>query len=268
MNLLFTDLDGTMLRKDHTVSDKLRFGLLTLLKNGHGLIFSSGRPLPSILAVVETLHLPDKNCYVIANNGSLIYELCTKKIIYDIRFDLSLVDPVQKDAQRHGIHIQTYTQSEVVTPSWDEEVISYVERIKIPAICSPRLSDALSQAPYKMLAIDLYDHEKLKDFQAYIDKHYCDKITTLFSESSYLELINKNAGKGNALTFLCQYMSVPVENCYAVGDSYNDLSMIKAAGLGYAMANACDKLKSSADKTTTLDNEHDGIFEILSKHFI
>lgn len=267
MNLFFTDIDGTLLREDHTVSDALRAGLKKLSDNGHGIVFSSGRPLKSILGVFDTLDVDFQKVYLIASNGSLIYDYKNKQSLYDIRFPLELVDEVQKVADQFNLHIQTYTQSEIVTPAFDKEIEFYTSHVKMKAICSPRLSDALTEAPFKMLAIDLDSHQNLLDFQSKIQELYSDKIQTMFSNEAFLELIHKDASKGNALQRLCQMLQVPIENSFAAGDSENDLSMLLAAGTSYAMANADEKIKSSAAFTTALDCNHDGVLEILEKHF-
>ena len=71
--------------------------------------------------------------------------------------------------------------------------------------------------------------------------------------------------KGNAVCRLCDIMGVDIANAVAVGDASNDLSMIRAAGIGVAMANGMDIVKEAADYITQRDNNHDGVAEVVEK---
>ena len=80
----------------------------------------------------------------------------------------------------------------------------------------------------------------------------------MITAKNNIEINNINANKGNAIWMLADYLGVPRENTVSFGDALNDLSMIKAAGTGVAMANACDEIKEAAD-FITLSNDEDGV---------
>ena len=88
-------------------------------------------------------------------------------------------------------------------------------------------------------------------------------VDCYFSCDQYLEIVPVGMTKGTAVRRLCQIMGAGVEDAIAVGDAANDLSMIQAAGVGVAMANATDEIKAAADRVTTRDNNHDGIAEVI-----
>ena len=90
-----------------------------------------------------------------------------------------------------------------------------------------------------------------------------DRLKLMYSNPYYLELIPKQSGKGEAMIRLCEHLGIPVRNSIAAGDGDNDISMIQAAGLGIAMINAPDSVKSAADVITEYDNDHDGLAEYL-----
>ena len=79
-----------------------------------------------------------------------------------------------------------------------------------------------------------------------------------------IEINDISADKGSALKFLADYLDIPIENTIAFGDGLNDLSMIKAAGLGIAMENSCHELLDCAD-SVTLDCDNDGVAEGIMK---
>lgn len=110
-----------------------------------------------------------------------------------------------------------------------------------------------------MLAISLNDFDKLEAFRSSISDWAQNKVRTIYSNHMYLELFDWDAGKGNAVRFLCDYFHVPLSDAYAAGDADNDISMLAAAGTGIAMLNASEKVKQKADVITGLDNDHDGL---------
>ncbi len=261
--LLFCDIDGTLVRSDGTISDRVRGLLEEMAAQGHGFILTSGRPLSSILKVRDYINIDFPHSYIIANNGGLIYDCNTGKSVFEARLPFRLIDELQAVAEELQIHIQTYTEHEIVCRRETPETRKYAARIKMPVIYSDRLSAPLTIEPYKMLALSLAGSEPLMPLKHRMERDYSDVINPMFSQIGYLEILPKAASKGNALRFLCQHLSVPVENSYAAGDSENDIAMLSAAAKSYAMANGDETVKSSAAFITALDHEHDGIAEVL-----
>ena len=92
-------------------------------------------------------------------------------------------------------------------------------------------------------------------------------ITTVSSGAVNIELSAKNASKGHALKFLAKHLDLKTDNFLAIGDSDNDVSMIKEAGLGIAMENANEYLKSHSDAVTSR-HDADGFSEAMYKFVI
>ena len=83
-----------------------------------------------------------------------------------------------------------------------------------------------------------------------------DKLCVAQSDKNNLEIYSSTAGKGNTLTALATALGVKRSELIAVGDSNNDITLLKAAGLGLAMNNASDELKAIADKVICNNSEH------------
>ncbi|MCM1263653.1 MAG: Cof-type HAD-IIB family hydrolase [Butyrivibrio sp.] len=263
MKILFTDLDGTLLNKKSMVSENTKAFLDEFIHAGNKLVLSSGRPLKSILEVKENAGLMQPGILIIAYNGALIYDCDSKSAILEKRLPLSYVSYLQSQAKALGIHIHTYTDDAVVNDSDDEETKFYRIRIHLPLIIADDYAAFLKKEPFKMLAINLKDRSKLIAFCDSIADWASDKIQYIFSNDYYLELFNKDAGKGNAVRYVCDYFNVPISDTYAAGDAENDISMIKAAGCGIAMLNADSKVKEAADVITDKDNDNDGLISCL-----
>ena len=265
MKLLFTDLDGTLLNNDSKVSAGTKAFLDEFLAAGNKLILSSGRPKDSVLEVKNNAGLTQPGIIIICTKGTQVYDCDSRQTIMEKRLPLPYRSYLQQQAAKYGVHIQTYREDAIVSPSDDKEVTFYRRRIHLPLIVSPNLVDALNEEPYKMLAISLDDFNKLEAFRQEISEWAQGKIQTIYSNGMYLELFRHDAGKGNAVRFVCDYFGVPLSDAYAAGDADNDISMLEAAGCGIAMANATDKVKQSADVITVLDNDRDGLADMMRK---
>ena len=265
MKILFTDLDGTLLNNESKVSAGTKAFLNDFLAEGNKLVFSSGRPLDSILEVKEQSGLNAPGILIIADNGALIYDCDRRKKILELTLPLSYVAYLQKEADLLGLHIHTYTQDSVVCSREDEALRFYRSRVHLPFIQADDYAAFLTEEPYKMLAIDLHDRTKLLTFCDRIADWAQGKVQYLFSNDWYLELFHPAAGKGNAVRFLCDHFHVPLSDTYAAGDADNDISMIQAAGCGIAMANAAPEVKEAADIVTRLDNDKDGLADCMRR---
>ena len=87
------------------------------------------------------------------------------------------------------------------------------------------------------------------------------------SEPYFLELVPKGIDKARSLAVLLQKLGMTKEEMIAIGDGFNDLSMIQYAGLGVAMANAQEIVKENAD-FITLSNEEDGVAHVVEKFIL
>ncbi|MDE7283671.1 MAG: Cof-type HAD-IIB family hydrolase [Lachnospiraceae bacterium] len=263
MKILFTDLDGTLLNNQSMVSENTKAFLDDFIHAGNKLVLSSGRPLNSILEVKELASLAYPGILIIAYNGALIFDCDSQSAILEKRLPLSYVSYLQEQAKSQNLHIQTYTDSEVVNIADDEEIRFYRRRIHLPLVLADNYASFLKKEPFKMLAIHLKDHGRLTDFCDSISEWAADKVQYIFSNDYYLEIFNKDAGKGNAIRYVCDYFNISRSNTYAAGDAQNDISMLEAAGCGIAMLNAADIVKKSADAITVKDNDNDGLAEYM-----
>ena len=268
MKILFTDLDGTLLNKQSRVSEYTQKVIARMVEEGHKLVLSSGRPLDSIRGVAQVDGLTYPGVYIVANNGSTVYDCDTKQILMEKTVNLELVDKVWKMCLERGIHIQTYTSDCIISCADDEEIKAYRSKIFLPVQFTREPLEVLTKAPYKVLAIQLHDKSILDKLQADITANFGDRLSAIFSEPEYLEIFNKTAGKGDALTWLCNYLEIPIEDSYAAGDAMNDMSMIKAAGNGIAMCNGAKELFEYASIISTETNDEDGLAHVIEKYIL
>lgn len=266
--ILFTDLDGTLLNNRSQIDEEMKQALREMTAKGHYLVLSSGRPLDSILEVKRLAGIDFPNVYVIASNGAVVYNCDTREIIHEIRVSFDDVTNIWNFAKEHHSHVQTYTSDSIVTATEDEEIAYYRQRIHLPLILSDNPLEVLKQPPHKLLLIDLHDHNRIAGIQTLLEQAYGDRLQTVFSNPYYLEVFAKDAGKGNSLHYLCDYLNIPLTNSYAAGDAENDLSMLQAAGTAIVMCNGTDEVKKYADIITKRSNNECGLADIIYEHIL
>lgn len=266
--ILFTDLDGTLLKNDKTVSSENRLAIQKMLDMGHHLVIATGRSVKSGLAVAKQLGLTRPGCYMIAFNGAVIYD-CAADIILDKRtLPIEHVEYLFEEAKKCGLHIQTYSNAHVLAQEPDKELDFYARTTGMPFKIIKNIFSGLEEEPCKVLLISLEESEKLKKFQRVHREWEAETCSSFFSCKEYLEYCPKDVDKGRGVRFLMDFLNVGVQNVFAAGDERNDISMLQEAGTGIAVRNAYDEVKRVADYVTVNDNDHDAVAEIIEKFIL
>lgn len=263
---LFLDLDGTLLNDQKEITPKNRAAIVQALKAGHQVVITTGRPLSSAIAQAEKLELTTPGCFVISYNGGVVYDMGQREVIFQQTMSLELMRKVMEEAARRGIHVQTYDEKDVLVlpENDDEEIRRYCGLIHTTFRVISSL-DEVTKEPPKVLIINYRDPKPLAAFQNWIRTWADGVLDCFFSCDNYVEIVPMGVNKGNALLRMAEQLGIPHENTICAGDSANDLAMLKAAHLGCAMANATEEVKAVSNYITTLDNNHDGIAEIIEK---
>lgn len=261
--ILFLDLDGTLLNSAKQISPTDRSALGKALAQGHRIVITTGRTLPSALEQAELLGLSGPGCYLLAYNGGVLYDLGDGKLLEQRTLPIPLVQEILSLCESMDIHVQTYDQTHVlVTPRWEDATLRrYCETVRTKY----RVVTSITEEPAKVLA-GSYDHpECLIPLEHLLKEHLGSRADCFFTCEYYLEVVPHGVSKGNALVALCSRLGIPVADSIAVGDAENDVSMIRAAGIGVAMANAIAEAKAAADYVTQRDNDHSGVAELVHR---
>lgn len=260
--ILFTDLDGTLLKSDKTISDYTYSVLKKWTREGNRLVLSSGRDINSVKKVRTDLKLDFEGVYLIGYNGGLIYDCTEDKILYRCSMPLEQVKYIEQLAEEHHIHFHTYTDQNIISKTESEELSFYRKVIKTPVLYSKEQSvtDFMEEGPCKCLVIELHDKEKLEAFKSAL-KPYAEEnhLSLVMSNPWYLEIFPSRSGKGAAIQILCDKLGINPLFSVAAGDEENDRSMIEQAGIGIAMCVASEEIKNAATVVTDFDSDHDGL---------
>ena len=270
MKALFLDLDGTLLDDAKNIPQENRQALDEMLAAGHKAIITTGRTLASAKIQARRLELDLPGCFIIAFNGGQIYDCGAQKTVFESLVPLPLVRKLFAEANRRGIHVQAYDDTDVlVEPRCDNETVRRYTGLNRTTFRVIDSIDSLRTPPGKILLIDYDTREQTEPFRQWASAQpEFASLDIFFSCREYLEVVNKGISKGAALRRLAEILGIPVEDTLAAGDAPNDISMIEAAGVGCAMANADEEVKAAADYVTQADNNHSGVAEIIRKFIL
>lgn len=266
--ILFTDLDGTLLCDDNTISSGNRAAIDEALDAGHKIVAATGRPLPSARIQTERLGLNRAGCYAITYNGGLIYDLYRQETIFEKSISRETALALLEAAAARNLHIQTYSDTHILSCRETPELQKYSAHALLPYQILNNPASELKAASHKLLAIDYNNREKLLAYQKDVIENYPDELTSFFSNDHFLEIVPHGIDKGFAVRWLCDFLGIPVEQSVAAGDAQNDIAMLEAAHIGAVMCNAFPGIREHGNYVTEADNNHDGIAEIIRKFIL
>ncbi len=258
--LIASDLDGTLLDSSAALSDQNKDAVAKIVKNGTLFVPCTGRALYEITKEVRDL---EGVRYLITSNGAKITDKVTGNSIdtlickedFKKIFEIMRAYAVCITIHHDGV---SYVDENLIT----EEKMSYFNiseyykgHLRKTNAKMPFFNDYFEQEREVEMVCGFFKHEnELRECQEKLSK-----IPSLFvtaSASGSIEILSAKATKGNALIKLSQDLLIDIKDVVAVGDSPNDLTMIRVAGLGIATANAKDEVKAQADRIICSNNEH------------
>lgn len=270
--LIVLDLDGTLLTTDKKISKKTLDALAAAAALGVQIVPCTGRYFEAMPACVKSL--PFIN-YSINCNGADVYDIKNRKSLagelMPLQTVLALIDyfrtlPGAFDAyvgnwgymeRRYYDAIQRY----VSNPIYIQNVYDYripVEDMKV--FLKEKGMDVQKTQFFSM------DSSLIEAVFDYVPTHFPDCVVTT-SGIDNAEVNSIRANKGTALETLAGLLSIDMKHTMAFGDGGNDISMLKAAGLGIAMENAKPMVLAAADAVTG-SNDEDGIAAALEKYVL
>jgi HAD superfamily hydrolase (TIGR01484 family) len=266
--IVATDLDGTLLRRDGTVSDRTRAALARVEAAGATLVFVTGRPPRWLAPVVEqTGH---KGLAVCAN-GAVLYDLHTETVVREHLLEPEAAADLVK-ALRDSLPDVAFAVERPVGEGGGVDLSGfahepqYVVRYPLPEGVLVAAAEELVRSPVVKL---LARHEELgPDELLSRARDVVGELATLThsSQNGLIEISASGVSKASGLSALADEQGVGAEDVIAFGDMPNDLPMLSWAGHGVAVANAHPEVLELADEVTA-SHEEDGVARVLERLF-
>jgi len=263
--LIVSDFDGTLARKDGGIGEKTRRAIDEYVANGGIFAISTGRMPSGILPHAKSLGLKGFLC---CGQGSVIINLDNGETIMQAPLSNSQSVAICKKMEEMGLHTHAYGLFDYYCNMDDDALKMYEEAIGIKAKCildKPlwKYIEETGLESFKLLAM-VNPEDSPKIIKELEDAHFENCIVTK-SARFLVEICNANYSKGTSVKFLAQEYNIPLERTIAIGDQWNDLSMLQTAGLGIAVANAQPELKAVAKEIPYTNNE-DAVGYVIEKY--
>lgn len=260
--LIAIDMDGTLLKGDKTLSEET----CRVIKKTHALgikiVLSTGRPIKGIEQYLEELNLVSDKDYAITFNGAVVQNIKTREKLFEKGISYEDMNFLYNVSLMLSLNIHAFTHKGVITPRITKytKLESDLNHVPIEVMDFKNLDKSIEII--KILMVE--DPVILEDAITRLPKELYDKYTIVRSAPFFLEFLNKSVNKGVGVELLAKSLNIKQEEVICIGDAGNDIHMIKYAGLGVAMGNAFEEVKSIADYIT-LTNEEDGVAAVIKK---
>lgn len=261
--IIVLDLDGTLTNRDKIITPKTKQVLMELLERGGRVVLASGRPTYGVMPLARELKLDVYGGYILSFNGGVIMNCKTGETVFSRSLPPESNQTIVELAEDHGVNILTYEGEMIITPDASCPYVAKESAINKLAVKEVRnlKTHTTFQVP-KFLMLD--DGDYLSMVEGRVKAALGKNFSVYRSEPYFLEILPKGVDKALSLERLLSRIGLTKEQMIACGDGYNDLSMIKYAGLGVAMENGVLPAKKAADYIT-LSNNEDGIAHVVEK---
>lgn len=261
--VIVLDIDGTLVNSQKEITKKT-FDVLTKVQDdGKVVVIASGRPPQGVMPYAKKLGFDKRNGYILSYNGGRITQVESGETIYNKCFPNEYLPEICEIIKDYRVTINTYENDTIVT-SGNINKYSSVEA-DIIGLETNFVDDFASYVNFDINKCLLSgEPEDILKLEELLKKKYEGKLGVYRSEEFFLELVPLGVDKAQSIDYLLRSLGCTKEDCIACGDGYNDLTMIKYAGLGVAMGNANDDIKAAAD-FVTLTNDDDGVAYAIEK---
>lgn len=262
---LILDVDGTLTGSDRQISERTRNAIIEIQKRGKSVAIASGRSIAGIRHIASQIALEEYGGYVIAYNGTTVVNCKTGECIFNQTLAPDLIAPIYEAAKNLSVEIMAYKDSakEMIAGNGvNQYVAADAEACRVAIRETDQFVKEINFPINKIFLSG--EPEQMKEVEKEMQKRFGAQLNVFRSDPYYVELLPKYIDKGVAADKLVKHLDVTKDRVICVGDSYNDLPMLRYAGLGVAMGNASDEVREQADYVTG-SNDEDGIVTIIEK---
>jgi len=256
--LLAIDLDGTLLTPQRTISPHTITVLNQAVDAGLKLVIATGR-VPYIFHEFGK-YLP-LNAPQITSNGAVIIDPHTYATLHEQYMPQDEVLPIINATHELGLQLCYYTDQKLFAEQALYDLHNWYLN-SVPVTPTNDISLLHTQPCIKIAAFS--DAAEISAIRRELAQQFSGRLYVTQTAHTWLEFLHPDVSKANGLGFISRLLNIKPEEIIAFGDNHNDLEMLRFSGLGIAMGNANDEVKSAADYVT-LSNAEDGVAAAVEK---
>lgn len=263
-----TDIDGTLLDIHRELSGKT-IRVIRQLGPDFPVVLASSR-MPKAMRHLQA-QLGIEHHPLICYNGGYVIRYSENKahVISSTEIANAMVVRITQLASATSLHLSLYRNDEWFAPAGDEWTEREERITKVKATIRP-LKETLEvwaadeHGAHKVMCMG--KAEEISWLKNEVDRGYARDVHAYLSRPTYLELAPGSISKGTALKLLIENLyDFPMKNVLAFGDNYNDIDMLRVAGLGISVANGREEVKAVAGELTGKSID-DGVADAIEKH--
>ncbi|MFP4177311.1 MAG: Cof-type HAD-IIB family hydrolase [Acholeplasmataceae bacterium] len=265
-HMIVLDLDGSLLNDQGEISDRTKYVVRRLIKDGHIVVIATGRPFSGAYPKYKELGLDTP--LITDNGGSIQNPMDSSFPKQRTYIPLPIVHDLFRFAKPHITSTFFSVDDVVYAYNYDARLQAFFSGVEDREVVEKPFTE-LKIEPMGMVFLIRIGKQKL--FENYIDSKH-DKTLSyrlwgVDHRHAVYEVYLKHISKSSAIEYLIERFGIGYEQVIAFGDGVNDVEMLRDAHLGVAMKNGCEEAIEAAKDITTHANHEDGIARYLIRHF-
>jgi Cof subfamily protein (haloacid dehalogenase superfamily) len=257
--LIALDVDGTLINNLYEITAATRQTIREVHEQGAQIVLCTGRGPKSTLPLLEQLGLEGT---VITHNGAVTVESQGSKLIHRFAFHMDQLKPFVDYCRHNHIHFDVNTAFE----HYVEHLTDVERRMYEQYLINPVQVDDVMNIQEEVVKISIFAEGSVLD-QLTLDWSMIShpQLKIIRSGDYFVDVMHKDANKGNALQSLALSLGIKSEHILAIGNYYNDMEMLDFAGLGIVMDNSPEDMKRNA-QAVTATNDAEGVHLALQQY--
>lgn len=260
--LIVTDIDNTLLNSEKELTPVTRDALIKAQQNGVKVVVASGRLPYGVRPYAQALDVSAYGGWYMGFNGGVIINSRGEMTVTG-HLDSRYIEPVYDILRPTNATVMVH-KGDIIYADTKVNAYTHIESdvIGLPLNVVDDLPSIIDWELPKILISG--EPAELKEIEKRLISALGDEVDIYLSMPWFLEVMPKGVNKGMGLRRICEAEGIDLSETIAFGDSYNDIFMIRDAGMGVAMGNAEEEVKEAADMITD-DCDSDGIAKALKK---
>ncbi len=257
IKLVAVDLDGTLYNAESKISIENKQAIAACLKQKIMVTLATAKPIYSVQKTIKELNLIHPQ---IVSGGAGIID-CRQNLLFKLKIPAKCVREVVYLCRKHHKGLGLSAADGIVYYEQDHPGIDRIAETGDKVV---KVADLIAQGFAEdalLLTVTIPASDSFSTLIAQKIKH---KVKLSRGGPNFFTILNKDAGKTFALKKIMEMFKINRREVLSIGDSPNDVGMLKLAGTGIAVANALESVKKAADYLVS-DNDHSGVAEAIQK---
>lgn len=266
--IIACDLDETLLGPDRHVSPENRDAIRKARERGVRFVPATGRGFTSVQGILRELDLYDRpGEYVLSYNGGAITENRGNRILHFEGLTFEKTQALFQRGLAYGLCMHVYTQDTVYVYNFSKDEEAFLRGRMEVVLPEENSIDFLRGQPLGKILYNSTDMDLLNRIEGELSDLTGD-LEVSYSSARYLEFNPRGVSKGAGLLRLAKLLGVDPRETIAIGDNFNDRSMLRAAGLGVGVANVVEAVKPDCDYITEAAYDQSAVAEVIEKFIL